>query len=140
LSALPLLSPEDEKILDTWSRLRSEVLSAPALIHELFQSQARRTPDAIAAVHRRQTWTFRDLDAESDAVAGALHEMGIRPGDRVGLCAERSLRMLAGLLGILKSGAAYVPLDPGYPEARLRFMLEDAQAHALVLYADRARH
>ena len=140
LSALPLLDAEDERKLDAWSRLRPEVLSAPALIHELFAAQAARTPDVTAAVHRDRSWTFRDLDAESDAVAGALIEMGIRPGDRVGLCAERSLPMLAGLLGILKAGAAYVPLDPSYPETRLSMMLEDSQAGALVVFSGRARH
>jgi natural product biosynthesis luciferase-like monooxygenase protein/FkbM family methyltransferase len=140
LSTLPLLDPEDQRKLDTWSRLRPEVLSAPALIHELFQARAARTPDACAAVHRHQSWTFRELDAESDAVARALVKMGIRSGDRVGLCAERSLPMLAGLLGILKAGAAYVPLDPSYPEARLRLMLDDSQAQALVVFSDRAGH
>jgi len=140
LSALPVLDPEDETSLDAWSCLRPEVLSAPALIHELFAVQAAKTPEATAAAHRHESWTFRQLDAESDAVAGALHGMGIRPGDRVGLCAERSLPMLAGLLGILKVGAAYVPLDPSYPEARLTLMLEDSRSNALVVFSDRARH
>ncbi len=140
LSVLPLLDSEDQRKLDAWSRLRPEVPSAPALIHDLFKDQAARTPQTIAAVHRNRSWTFQDLDAESDAVAGALVERGIRPGDRVGLCAERSLPLLAGLLGILKAGAAYVPLDPSYPEARLRLMLEDSQAQGLVIYSDRARH
>jgi natural product biosynthesis luciferase-like monooxygenase protein/FkbM family methyltransferase len=139
LSALPLLDSGDELRLDAWSRARSEVLAAPACLHDLFAAQAVRTPDAIAAVHRGRRWTFRELDASSSAVAALLRDQGVRPGDRVGLCVERSLPMLAGLLGILKAGAAYVPLDPSYPESRLAMMLEDAGTTALVVQGERAR-
>ncbi len=139
LADLPVATSEDLAALDAWSRRRPEVLAAPALLHELFRAQVARTPNAVAAVHRHQSWTFQDLDAASDAVAAELLALGLQPGDRAGLCAERSLPMLAGLLGILKVGAAYVPLDPAYPEARLQRMLDDAAVQALVVFGDRAR-
>ncbi len=140
LSDLPLLSQDEEdRLLREWSHARpGEVLSAPACLHELFARQVEERGGEIAAVHRDQSWTYRELDAQAGEVARRLRALGVGPGDRVGLCAERSLSLLAGLLGILKTGAAYVPLDPGAPAARLEWMLGDAAASAVVIQGGRA--
>jgi natural product biosynthesis luciferase-like monooxygenase protein/FkbM family methyltransferase len=139
LSALPLLSAADEQLLEDWSRSGPGHLpAAEACLHELFAAQAARTPAATAAVHRGRSWTYRELAGQAAAVAARLRALGAGPGDRVGVCAERSLPMLAALLGVLETGAAYVPLDPAYPEARLAAMLEDAGVAALVVHGERA--
>jgi natural product biosynthesis luciferase-like monooxygenase protein/FkbM family methyltransferase len=137
LSDLPLLSKADEKLLEDWSGAHC-LEEAPAVcIHELFKGQAARTPEAIAAVHRDQSWTYRELAGRAVALAERLRSLGVLSGDRVGVCAERSLPMLAALLGVLETGAAYMPLDPSYPEARLEMMLGDADVAALVVYGER---
>jgi natural product biosynthesis luciferase-like monooxygenase protein/FkbM family methyltransferase len=107
-------------------------------LHQQFAAQAARTPHAPAAVHRGDLWTYQELASRSGVLAGRLRAIGVGPGDRVGVCAERSLPMLAALFGVLEAGAAYVPLDPAYPEARLRAMLDDAGAAALVVHGERA--
>ncbi|MES1243272.1 MAG: MupA/Atu3671 family FMN-dependent luciferase-like monooxygenase [Acidobacteriota bacterium] len=140
LSDLPLLSEADEfLVLGAWSHARPGVeLSAAVTLPELFAVQVASRPDAVAAVHRDQSLTYAELAERAAALAGRLRRLGIGPGDRVAVCAERSLPMLAALLGILESGAAYVPLDPSYPEARLEAMLDDAGAAALVVHGERA--
>ncbi|MRG92278.1 non-ribosomal peptide synthetase, partial [Polyangium spumosum] len=105
----------------------------PLPIHELFQEQAARTPDAVALVFAEQELTYRELDQRSNQLAHHLRALGVGPEVRVGLCVERSLEMMVGLLGILKAGGAYVPLDPGYPRDRLAFMLEDARPAVLLI-------
>jgi amino acid adenylation domain-containing protein len=95
-------------------------------VHELFEDQARRTPERVAVVYEQQQLTYRELNEQSDRVAQQLAVLGVGPDQRVGLCMERSPRMVAGLLGILKAGGAYVPLDLNYPRDRLAFILDDA--------------
>ncbi len=99
-------------------------------LHELFAEQAARTPGQTAVVDGASgaTLTFAELDRRADQVARALSERGAGPGDRVAILAERGLELLPGLLGILKAGAAYVPVDPGYPPSRVRLLLEDCGA------------
>ncbi|MCG8366698.1 MAG: amino acid adenylation domain-containing protein, partial [Pseudanabaenales cyanobacterium] len=101
-------------------------------IHQLFEEQVERTPDAIAAVFEQQQLTYQELNAKANQVAHYLQSLGARPEDLVGICAERSLEMVVGLLAILKAGDAYVPLDPSYPQERLQFMLSDAQVSVLL--------
>ncbi len=96
------------------------------------ETQAANSPDAVAAAFEDRSLTYRELDARANAVALRLHSLGVRPETRVGICMERSLEMLAALLGILKAGGAYVPLDPAYPAERLAFMVGDAGAPVLV--------
>ncbi|MFL5804695.1 MAG: amino acid adenylation domain-containing protein [Roseiflexaceae bacterium] len=105
-------------------------------LHELFEAQVVQTPDAIAAVFGDQQLTYRELNRRANQLAQHLRHLGVGPEALVGLCVERSLDMLVGLLGILKAGGAYVPLDPAYPAERLAFMLEDAQVAALVTQED----
>ena len=96
-------------------------------LHQLFEAQVKRTPEAIAAVFADKSLTYRELNARANQLAHYLQTLGVGPEVLVGICVERSLEMIVGLLGILKAGGAYVPLDPAYPQARLAFILEDAQ-------------
>ncbi|WP_186130523.1 non-ribosomal peptide synthetase, partial [Burkholderia gladioli] len=104
-------------------------------IHGLFEAQARRTPAAAAVTCAGETLTYAELNALANRMAHRLIELGIGPGDRVALCAERSVALVAGLLGILKAGAAYVPLEPSHPPERLAFQLADCMPSALVVQA-----
>ena len=138
---LPLLpAPERQQILVDWNATaRSFPAADERGIHELFEAQAAATPDALAAIFPGEAdltapaaLTYRELDARANQLAHALHDRGVRPGMLVGLYVEKSPEMLVGLLGILKAGAAYLPLDPSYPPERLRFMLEDSGIRVLV--------
>ncbi|MDD5351000.1 MAG: AMP-binding protein, partial [Chthoniobacteraceae bacterium] len=101
--------------------------SQPACIHQLFEAQAQRTPDAVAVAYGERTLTYRELNRRANGVANHLLGLGVKPSTPVGLYAERSLELLPCILGILKAGAAYVPLDPQYPRERLSFIIADAQ-------------
>lgn len=127
LSTLPLLSADERhRVLVTWNDTTTD--PAPEqCIHQLFEAQVARTPDAIAVIYADAHLTYRALHRRANQVAHYLQRLGVGPEVLVGLCMERSLEMVVGLLGILKAGAAYVPLDPSYPQERLSFMLEDAQ-------------
>ena len=101
-------------------------------VHELFEAQVRRTPQRVAVVHEGLQLSYAELDARANAVAQRLRARGAGRGSRVGLCLERGADMLAAMLGILKCGAAYVPLDPDFPPERLRYMAQDAELALLV--------
>ena len=98
-----------------------------ALIHERFEQRAQLCPDAIAVSYKGQQLTYRELSTRSSQLARYLRQNGALPDDRVAICLERGLEMVIGLLGILKAGAAYVPLDSSYPAERLRYMIEDCK-------------
>ncbi|PHM60991.1 Amino acid adenylation [Xenorhabdus ishibashii] len=110
-----------------------------ALIHQLFEAQAAQHPEAIAVVFEAQTLSYGELNHRANQLAHYLITLGVRPDDRVALCAERSPEMVIGLLAILKAGGAYVPLDPAYPAERLVYMLEDAAPVALLTQAELAK-
>ena len=101
-------------------------------IHHLFEEQAARTPESIAAVFEDQRLTFRELDAASNRLARHLQTLGVGPETIVGICLDRSLEMLVGLLAVLKAGGAYLPLDPYYPRERIGAVIEDS-APSLIL-------
>jgi len=101
-------------------------------IHQLFEIQAARTPNAVALIFEDTHLTYHQLNCRANQFAQYLRGLGVGPEVLVGICVERSLDMLVGLLGILKAGGAYVSLDPSYPPERLAFMLEDAQVPVLV--------
>ena len=101
-------------------------------VHRLFESQVRRKPDAVAAVCADERLTYRELNLRANRLARHLEGLGVSRGTLVGLCVERSLDTLVGILGILKAGGAYVPLDPGYPRDRLAFMVSDSAAPVVV--------
>ncbi|GAA0434392.1 hypothetical protein Acor_08830 [Acrocarpospora corrugata] len=101
-------------------------------IVDLFEDQVAAGPDRVAVVARARTLTYAELNGAADAVAARLQAAGIGPGELVALFADRSAEMLAGLLGVLKAGAAYLPLDPGYPAARIAMVLADSGARAVL--------
>ena len=111
-----------------------------ATLPELFAAQVARTPDADAVVFEDERLSYGELDARSSRLAHHLRALGVGPEVVVGLCIERSLAMLVGLLGILKAGGAYLPLDPDYPPERLAFMLADAGAPVLLTRAALRAH
>ena len=132
VSKLPLLTArERSQILVDWNRTEADY-PRNATIHELFDAQCERTPEAVALREGRSCLIFRELQARSNRFAHHLRRLGAGRGTRVALCVERSLNMVVALLGILKTGAAYIPLDPSHPADRLQFMLEDAEATLLV--------
>ena len=102
------------------------------LIHELFEAQVRRTPEAIAVIYEDMFLTYAELNSKANRLARYLRSRGVGPDQLVGLCIERSLEMVVGLFGILKAGGAYVPLDPTYPKERLQHMLTDAAPRVLL--------
>ncbi|MCM3340482.1 amino acid adenylation domain-containing protein [Paenibacillus sp. MER TA 81-3] len=104
-------------------------------IHQLFEEQAERMPDAVAALFEDKRLTYAELNAAANRIAHLLRERGVARGTLVGISAERSLEMVIGLLGILKAGGAYVPLDPDYPEERINAMLEDTAISVLLTQA-----
>ncbi|WP_274651223.1 non-ribosomal peptide synthetase [Paenibacillus humicola] len=101
-------------------------------IHQLFEKRAAETPNAVAVVYEEKRYTYRELNERANQVAHELIGRGIASGSLVGICLERSLELIAAVIGVLKAGGAYVPLDPGMPADRLRFILEDSQVKALV--------
>ncbi|WP_146042705.1 AMP-binding protein, partial [Pseudomonas sp. MPBD7-1] len=101
-------------------------------IQHLFEAQVQANPDAVALVCENQQLTYRQLNRRANHLARQLLELGVEPDQRVAICAERSLDMIVGLLGVLKAGAAYVPIDPAHPAERMAFMLQDSQPRALL--------
>ncbi len=127
LSELPVLTPpERRQVLVEWNRTEVEYPKGRCL-HEQIEAQVGRTPEAVAVVFEDQQLTYRQLNERGNRLAHHLQKLGVGPDALVGVCVERSLEMVVGLLGILKAGGAYVPMDPEYPRERLAFMLEDAQ-------------
>ena len=110
----------------------SNHLNPAMCIHELFELQAQRTPNAIALMSANTALTYQDLNERSNQLAHYLTSLGVGPETLVGLCVERSFEMVIGMLGILKAGGAYVPLDPHYPQKRLSFLIEDAELLVLL--------
>jgi len=132
VSDLPLLTDAERKqLLVEWNDTKTP-FPEDACIHELFEAQAQRTPEAMAVVFGDQQLSYRELNHRANQLAHYLQKLGVGPEVRVGICVERSLEMVVGVLGILKAGGAYIPLDPAYPTQRLAFMLEDAQVPVLV--------
>ena len=101
-------------------------------LHQLFELQAAHTPDSVAVIFEEQQLTYGGLNEQANQLAHHLQSLGVRPEVSVGICVERSLEMVVGLLGILKAGAAYVPLDPAYPKQRLTFMLNNSNMPVLL--------
>ena len=125
--------PEGERrlVLETFNTTRA-VYPRETLVHEWFEEHAEHAPQANAVVYERERLSYEELNRRANQVAHYLRELGVGPDVLVGLCVERSIEMMVGLLGILKAGGAYVPLDPGYPSERLSFMLADAAPMVLL--------
>jgi amino acid adenylation domain-containing protein len=132
LSDLPILTAKErQQLLVEWNETRVEY-PRNTCIHQLFEVQAERMPDAIAVVFEDEDLTYRELNRRANQLAHYLQSHGVGPGALVAICTERSPEMVIGMLGILKSGGAYVPLDSAYPKERLAFMLEDSKAPVLL--------
>ncbi|EGJ29404.1 MULTISPECIES: non-ribosomal peptide synthetase [Moorena] len=123
---LPLMkSSELHQILVEWNNTKTDY-PKDKCIHQLFEEQVEKTPDAVAVVFEDKQLTYSELNSRANQLAHYLQTLGVKPEVLVGICVERSLEMIVGLLGILKAGGAYVPLDPNYPSERLAYMLFDA--------------
>ena len=132
LSSLPVLTAsERHQLLYEWNDTKADYPHEQC-VHQLFEAQVERTPEATAIVCEDEQLTYDELNRRANQLAHYLRRLGVGPEVKVGICIERSIEMLVGLLGILKAGGAYVPLDPMSPPERLSFMLEDAQVKILL--------
>ena len=126
LSELPILTAaERQQILVEWNNTKRDYPNDEC-IHDLFEAQVERTPDTVAVVFEGEQLTYRELNCRANQLAHYLRKLGVSPDVLVGICVERSLEMIVGLLAILKAGGAYVPLDPAFPKERLAFKMKDA--------------
>ncbi len=128
---LPNLKKLEKQLLVSWNHTQTNY-PQQACIHQLFEAQVEKTPDAIALIFNNQYLTYKDLNSRANQLAQYLKTVGVGTETLVGICIERSLEMVVALLAILKAGGAYVPLDPGYPQERLAFMLSDTQVSVLL--------
>lgn len=132
LAELPILTQtQQHQLLVEWNNTQTDY-PGEYCIHELFEAQVEQSPDAIAVTFEDQHLSYRELNNRANQLAHYLQSLGVKPEVLVGICVERSLEMVVGLLAILKAGGAYLPLDPGYPQERLAFMLADAQVLVLL--------
>ncbi|HKH43175.1 MAG TPA: AMP-binding protein, partial [Thermoanaerobaculia bacterium] len=131
IGALAILGRKERRLLVT--ELNATAVAVPERpVHSLFEEQAARTPEAPAVVHGDVTLTYRDLDRQANGLACRLSELGAGPDMPVAILAERSPQMLAAILAVLKAGGAYLPIDAGYPPARIRQLLEDAHVPIII--------
>ena len=121
---------EREKVLTDWNKTEGDY--PQSCIHQMIEEQVRKTPDKTAVTFKNERLTYLELNKKSNQLAHYLRKQGVGPGTLVGLCINRSLNMLIGLLAILKAGGTYVPLDPSYPAERLAYMLQDSKLPLLV--------
>ncbi len=129
---LSMLSDEERyQLLSLWNETHTDYPSDQC-IHQLFEEQVKRTPDAVAVVCSQQQLTYNELNCRANQLAHYLQKLGVKPEELVGICLERSLDMIVGLLAILKVGGAYVPIDPDYPQERISFMLQDTQVKIIL--------
>ncbi|MGA2351075.1 MAG: amino acid adenylation domain-containing protein [Terracidiphilus sp.] len=143
IDALPMLAESvRHQLLYEWNATKTEFPSDKC-VHQLFEEQATRTPDATALVFEDESLSYAELNQRANRLAHGLQALGVKPDICVAICAERSIEMVVALLAVLKAGGAYVPLDPTYPLDRLRFMLEDCapialltQSHLAELFSD----
>jgi amino acid adenylation domain-containing protein len=128
-----LTDAERQQLLVEWNDTQADAPPhSGQCVHQLFEEQVERRPEAIAVVFGDQQLTYRELNARANQLAHQLIELGVGADILVGICVERSIEMVVGLLGILKAGGAYVPLDPTYPKERLQFMLQDSGVQVLL--------
>jgi amino acid adenylation domain-containing protein len=131
---LPVLQRADRERIACWNDTARDY-PRDARIEEIFEARARRHPDAVALIHGHRRMSYGELSQASSRVAAALATHGVGRGDLVGLCLARSFDVVVGLLGVLKSGAAYVPMDPDYPAARLAYIVADSMPRVVLSHA-----
>ncbi|ACK73821.1 amino acid adenylation domain protein (plasmid) [Gloeothece citriformis PCC 7424] len=132
ITQLSFLSPQErQKLLFDWNQTTRDY-PLNKCIHQLIEEQVQKTPNAIAIIFEDHQLTYRQLNERANQLAHHLQTLGVAPDVLVGICLERSLEMLIGLLGILKAGGAYIPLDPAYPPERIAYMIDDSQMSVIV--------
>ncbi|MBD2355237.1 amino acid adenylation domain-containing protein [Tolypothrix sp. FACHB-123] len=132
IANLPILTrAEQQELLINWNNTHSNNWQNKCL-HELFEEQVAKTQDTFAVVFEQEKITYHQLNQRANQLAHHLRKLGVKPEVLVGICVERSLEMIVGILAILKAGGAYLPLDPTYPQERLEFMLHDTQVAVLL--------
>lgn len=131
IADLTVLTSQEQQLLKLWSQPKKSVLN-PLCIHQIFEQQVLHTPDAVALVCEAQSLTYQELNNRANQVAHQLQQCGVGAESLVGLCVDRTSAMIIAILGIWKSGGAYLPLDPDYPVDRLTFMLQDSKIQVLV--------
>ncbi|MDM3847802.1 MAG: amino acid adenylation domain-containing protein [Aphanizomenon gracile PMC638.10] len=133
---LPLLTETElQQVLLDWNNTHTDY-PAHKSIHQIFEEQVEQTPDVVAVIGEWEQLTYVQLNNRANQVAHFLRKQGVDTGVPVGICMQRSLDFIVGILGILKAGGVYVPLDPEYPQARLTWMLEDVQPQVVLTQAD----
>ncbi|MER7335009.1 MULTISPECIES: amino acid adenylation domain-containing protein [unclassified Micromonospora] len=132
ISALDLLPADERNLLAGWNATAAD-FPATQTLHGPIEERAARTPDAVAVTFEGRAVTYAELNAAANRIAHRLRAAGVGPETLVGVCAERSVELVAGLLGVLKAGGAYLPLDPEYPADRLSFMVTDAAAPVVLV-------
>ncbi|MEL7408786.1 MAG: amino acid adenylation domain-containing protein, partial [Cyanobacteria bacterium J06558_2] len=140
ITSLDLMSDsERHQLLVEWNDTQTEYPQDQCL-HQLFEAQVEQTPGDIAVIFEGQQLTYQELNAQANQLARYLQHQGVQPETLVGICVERSLEMIVGLLAILKTGGAYLPLDPAYPQERLVFILSDSEVSLLLTQSHLADH
>ncbi|HTF44711.1 MAG TPA: condensation domain-containing protein, partial [Terriglobales bacterium] len=135
LAQIPLLGSEErQQVLVEWNQTTADY-SRDETLSQAFESQVNRSPEAVALLFAGRKWSYRQLNDEANRLAHRLLQKGVQPGSLVGVFLERSAEMVVALLGVLKAGACYVPLDPAYPLERLRFLIEDASLASTVTHS-----
>lgn len=130
VAEIPMLTATEQRQILVWNDTQKDY--PHKCIAQLFEEQVERTPDAVAVSFQSQQLTYQQLNCQANKLAHHLQKLGVKPEVRVGICVERSLPMVVGLLAILKAGGAYVPLDPRSPQERLTYMLSDSQVSVLL--------
>lgn len=128
---LPFLTKaERQQLLVTWNDTQTPI--PDCCLHHLFEEQVQRSPNAIAVVFQEQQLTYQELNQKANQIARYLQKLGIKPEDKIGILLERSLDMVASILGVIKAGGTYLPLDPAYPSDRLTYLVQDAEVSLLL--------
>lgn len=135
VSNLPLLPLPGQHQLTVGKAQNQAKFSLQTCVHHLFEIQVEKTPTATAVIDGERTLSYQDLSQQANQLAHHLQNLGVKPDSVVGLCLDRSIEMLVGIMGILKAGGAYLPLDPTYPQDRLAFMVNDAKPVAIVSHS-----
>src|SRR5262249_52360499 len=122
---------EREQVLYEWNMTEAEY-PRDSCVQELFEQQVEQSPEAVAVAYGDEPLSYAELNRRANQLAHHLRTLGVGPDERVALCVERGVEMVVGLLGVLKAGGVYVPLDPGYPQERLQYMVQQSAPRVLL--------